>query len=260
MRKIKLVRKISMVIMCLSLIIPNILEGTAKASTAVKSTSDQTYINKAQDLPAPSPIPPDLLDFSTDSGPQPTPTTRPENSASKLFKEDSQELIPPLPDGKATVEEATYDPKFSEAIVSIKAKTLEKQGVLNWGSSGGAVTNQKVVSQELIESEIEKLFLAGASIEDVYWINYLIQDSPNQSLLELLNWKQEGKLSWEEIQGELEDQATQKKNSSSVQNSTYQDDPIFQQFPSITALVYGEDLFSPDKLKIAALTVTAFDM
>ncbi|AIQ73013.1 RHS repeat-associated core domain-containing protein [Paenibacillus odorifer] len=262
MRKIKLVRKILMVIMCLSLIIPNILEGTAKASTTVKSTSDQTYINKAQDLPAPSPAPSDFLDFSTDSGPQPTPTTRPENSASELFKEEGwQDSIPPLPDEKATVEVATYDPKLSEAIVSIKVKTLEKQGLLNHSvSSGGTATNQRVASQDLIESEIEKLFLAGASIEDVYWINYLMQDSPNQTLLELLKWKQEGKLSWEDIQGELENQAIQKKNPSSVQNSTYQDDPIFQQFPSLTSLVYGEDLFSPDKLKIAALTVTAFDM
>ncbi|MNO24961.1 tRNA(Glu)-specific nuclease WapA precursor [compost metagenome] len=251
-----------MVIMCLFLIIPNILEGTAKASTTVKSTSDQTYINKAQDLPAPSPAPSDFLDFSTDSGPQPTPTIRPENSASKLFKEEGwQDSIPPLPDEKATVEVATYDPKLSEAIVSIKVKTLEKQGLLNHSvSSGGTGTNQRVVSQDLIESEIEKLFLAGASIEDVYWINYLMQDSPNQTLLELLKWKQEGKLSWEDIQGELENQAIQKKNPSSVQNSTYQDDPIFQQFPSITSLVYGEDLFSPDKLKIAASTVTAFDM
>lgn len=247
--------------MCLSLIIPNVLEGTAKANTHVKSISDQTYINKAQDLPAPSPAPSDSLDFSTESAPQPTPTITPtpENFMSKAFLNEND-----LPsDEVVSVSTDVYDQidLGTLTILKLKAKIFQKQGQLDVAQAGKSLSKQNFSRSEgnklsdLSESEIKELAEAGASKVDVYWINYLTLGQSRLVPLELWKWKKEKEISWEDIEQELEQDLEYIKRPS-VEDDVYAENIfVISEKRSVTSNVYESERYSA----LAENTITTFD-
>lgn len=186
----------------------------------------------------------------------------------RFQENESRDPAPLLPDEKVTVEKATYEPPLSEAVLFIKAKTLHKQGLplsddSRSKSSFFSTSDIKSPIKDLDKIQIERLVVAGASKLDVYWINYLMLGAPRQTPIELLKWKQEDVLTWEQIDGKLHISNSSKNAPSSVQDATYYDAVIsqFGALPSVSSAVYGEEeLLTPVQLQILATNLTAFDM
>jgi YD repeat-containing protein len=255
LNKSGLLQKIITVMLCLSLALPSVpLNAKGSIPTTLKGTGQGVEVK-----PAASP-PPSMMQEQEHF---PEPPVEQEQWMGK----SGTEARPPLPDGKISVGQATYGEEIPSAILSIKAKTLQKQGLLESASLDSASSSRsyaapKNQSQDLTKTEIEQLFLAGASKEEVYGVNLLIQYKPDQTPLELLKWRHEGKFTWEEMQQKLKDQEASRTEQPSVPDAVYKDEGGFRSFiqrQSVTALVYGVDSISADDLKSAAIKVTPFD-
>ncbi|AKG34398.1 RHS repeat-associated core domain-containing protein [Paenibacillus durus] len=88
-------------------------------------------------------------------------------------------------------------------------------------------------------------------------------DSSKRTPLELLKWRQQGKLTWEEIQRELEKELTVKGEEASVQDSVYgekEESLSLHQRQTVTSQVYNEEPSTTNQLEMAASMNTAFDM
>ncbi|KWX77768.1 hypothetical protein AML91_07025 [Paenibacillus jilunlii] len=118
-------------------------------------------------------------------------------------------------------------------------------------------------SHDLSTEVIKTLMQAGATKEDLYWVNLLMLDAPPEHTpLELLKLHQQGKLSWERIQGQLASPHAEFNADAPVTDSVYRE-PVassLQQRSTVTSEVYGAPPVAGEKMKQAAAVVTSFDM
>lgn len=227
---------------------------------------------------APSEPPHSLFTTSTEAKPAPTPMVGDELNSQvtsdaspverkRLMNRRQRAGVPPMPDERLTVGKAAYEQNIlPPALLTLKARTLMKQGLLDSKVSEETTNlrsraNQNKGSQDLSRTEIEQLFLAGASYEDVYGINLMMQGAAGRTPLELLKWRQAGKLTWEEIEQKLTGAAALAEPPS-VPDSVYKNEGeahSVAQRPSVMSLVYGEETLLDSQLQLASSQYTAFD-
>ncbi|MBP2114943.1 RHS repeat domain-containing protein [Paenibacillus silagei] len=237
------------------------------AAKGASSSSKERAVSQESLTPSPSasPVPSSISERSAEL----EPTARPAELTSRppLFPE-----TPPV-EAKLPVVQEVYGPEEMSVIPLLKLKTLEKQGILDTSFLLQSPTLQKQMQQksltssskDLKQKDIEQLIAAGASKEDVYWINLLQLDRPDLMPLELLKQHQGG-IAWEEIQSQESGSHSGFLENPTVSKDVYLQDLILlpQTFRTVTQEVYLDELgkaekFSKDQLEWAASSVTTFD-
>ncbi|WP_246553681.1 RHS repeat domain-containing protein [Paenibacillus tritici] len=266
MKKIKPFLTILLAIVMLLSCIPPM--NSTVAAEGASSRSKEKTVSQESHTPSPSasPVPSSISERSAEL----EPTARPTELSSKppLFPE-----TPPV-EAKLPVVQDVYSPEQMSVIPLLKLQTLEKQGILDTSFLLQSPTLQKQMQQksltssskDLSQKDIEQLIAAGASKEDVYWINLLQLDRPDLTPLALLKQHQEG-TAWEEIQSELyRNPRGFSSEHTGVSDAVYLQERILfpQTYRTVTEEVYRDEpekaaKFSKDQLEWAASTVTAFD-
>ncbi|KWX81034.1 hypothetical protein AMQ84_01365 [Paenibacillus riograndensis] len=222
-------------------------------------------MSKSATDPAPSVAPsatPKPL-FSTLSKPEPTPT--PENSEDLA----ALSLERPIADEVVSVSGEVYalkDPGLL-TILTLKSKIFHKKAQIQSGnaekrSSQGLSRSIAKESSDLSQADIEQLVQAGASKVDVYWLNFLVMGQTKWTPLELLKWKQEKNLPWEDIQKDIEKESGLDVGPS-VEKDVYTEassDAAWGKRSLVMSSVYGpEELAGSSVALLAQSSITAFD-
>ncbi|WP_171717202.1 RHS repeat domain-containing protein [Paenibacillus phytohabitans] len=143
---------------------------------------------------------------------------------------------PLTPQNLSSVTATVYDQEMNQSLARIKALSLQrdKQRV----SSKGAASTGK--SKDLIREQMEQLVMAGATKEDLYWINMISEES-GLSPDKLLELKKSGNSSWDEI--ELQTNPETLAQRLVVEENVYKEE-IEKQFVSnpltVADSVYGD--------------------
>lgn len=83
--------------------------------------------------------------------------------------------------------EDVYSTGIKDTISILKSLSLKKQGTASFSPFSAKASG--LFSTEISKREIEKLALSGASIEDIYWVNLLLQDFPSKTASDLWELK-----------------------------------------------------------------------
>ncbi|ETT32287.1 hypothetical protein C162_32134 [Paenibacillus sp. FSL R7-269] len=69
--------------------------------------------------------------------------------------------------------------------------------------------------------DIRVLVDSGASMVDVYWINFLVIGQTQWTALDILKLKQDKRLSWEDVQAMIQLESKENSSDSSVVKNVY---------------------------------------
>ncbi|WP_019909195.1 RHS repeat domain-containing protein [Paenibacillus sp. HW567] len=252
MRKKSLIEKIFLIILSLSIVYPNL---TIKAEGKFDSNGSKGTQSAKQGVspssPQPSPTPQPLL--------EPTATSSPEfkdapNINSKMSLQSK--AVPPI---TSSVAEDVYNAGSMEIIGILKALTLKKQAETKSLPMLFSIKSSNKSSTNLSKEEIERLVLSGASVEDLYWINLLLQYFPSKKASDLWNLKKNGKNSWEQVWSVLGEDGIE--DNITVGDSVYSDVSsldLLKNKLTVTKSVYQE-LQSFLKVTSSNLQANSFD-
>jgi RHS repeat-associated protein len=127
-----------------------------------------------------------------------------------------QDITVPTKVDSVPVSKAVYDTEITQRIAKIYALSLQRTN-LKGPKSSLTLTKER---EDLTEEEIEKLALAGAGIEDIYWINLIYKESA-LSTTDILDIKKNGDQPWEDIVMKIRGNGLGLMTS--VEDSVYQD-------------------------------------
>ncbi|WP_405111623.1 RHS repeat-associated core domain-containing protein [Paenibacillus sp. FSL K6-1217] len=256
-------KKIILFLLCFVLILPDepMFAQTSKAVIEQKSgqTQDidpwdsmrnpQKPVDNGQPLTTQEvvePTPLDLPQFDDDSLAEGTDTALRQNSVVADTYESA-------------------DPTQLE-ILKLKAKTLEKQGLLpaNGASMQRGLSDaniSKASDKNLSIEVIKELDLRGATRLEFYWMNLLFQDHPDWNLPEVWDWKQESGYDWETIYNNpaLFTASSSLQLKRNVTSQVYQEEAQDWSPASVTSEVYNSLEVSKNSLSFAAVSMRAFD-
>ncbi|WP_405116038.1 RHS repeat-associated core domain-containing protein [Paenibacillus sp. FSL K6-1217] len=237
MKKNSLIRKILLVILCLAIVYPNLTikaegKNELKGSNVILSSTKNAALTLK---PSPSSQP--QLEPSTTFSPEHRDNS---SVSSKTLK--ATESAPPVFTSAA---EDVYSTGIKDTISILKSLSLKKQGTASFSPFSAKASG--LFSTEISKREIEKLALSGASIEDIYWVNLLLQDFPSKTASDLWELKK-GKDSWQQIWDDIKGESTE--NNKSVDDSVYSDvrsTALFENNTTVSKRVYSDLQFSEDK-------------
>lgn len=127
------------------------------------------------------------------------------------------------------------------AIKEIQSLSLQRKNQKNVRRSITSV-NERIT--DLSRGEIEELALAGASIEDVYWINLIVKESL-LTPINVLEIKRKEKKSWIKIESQMFNNDLE--SSSSVKEIVYQDE-FNTEFSLKQPITVKDDVYDQQKL------------
>lgn len=196
----KVILRFLLLILCLALTVPQVpVHAESNANIANSSPADSSFI-----------------------------------AESSLNATEHLSKIPPK--ASAVVSGAVYDQNLLQSIESIKAMTLQKDRSLISAKYPLTVSTLQP-STDLTKRQIEELALAGASIEDVYWINFLSRES-TMTPLELLNLKLTTKEDWEGIRADIG--SGSESGRVSVNADVYQNSSVLLNVKDVESAVYRD--------------------
>ncbi|MBP2115936.1 polymorphic toxin-type HINT domain-containing protein [Paenibacillus silagei] len=227
----------------------------------VTAAGERSQELSANIVPTPSPTPesPDEL-FSDSLVPMPS-ATPPPSGEFKLLNSGQ-----PVADEEVTVSNEVYADTNEQTLQTLRAKTLQKKNLLqartnkqNTNPNLSRITPQDAA--DLSREEIQALVESGASMVDVYWINFLLMGQTKLTSLDILKLKQDKQLSWEDVQAMMQMEPKDNSFDSSVVKNVYDEiasDLSLDARSSVISDVYE----TPDKTlqnAFAPTSFTAFD-
>lgn len=161
----------------------------------VTAAGERSQELSASIVPTPSPTPesPDKL-LSDSLVPMPSSTPAP-NGEFKLFNYEQ-----PVTNEEVTVSNDVYDDTNQEALQTLRNKTLQKKNLLQSRAikqNSNPTASRKALQDvtDLSVEDIRVLVDSGASMVDVYWINFLAIGQTQWTALDILKLKQDKQLS-----------------------------------------------------------------
>ncbi|MDF9845254.1 MULTISPECIES: RHS repeat domain-containing protein, partial [unclassified Paenibacillus] len=164
-----------------------------------------------------------------------------------------------LPPEMKSVSQTTYTDVEPAEIKRLRALTLQKKSQMQQSMKGqGLKAAASADARDLTREEVEELVDNGAVLEDLYWINYLIQNDIGYTGLELLSQKQSG-ATWEEIEESLG--LAQSTEKSTVEESVYSSFADVKSRSVVIDNVYAiEDKLLAATNLASETSMTSFDM
>lgn len=223
--------------------------------------TEKTIATEKKNVPAPSPSP-DNIEKDADLQPQstPGPTSEPNNTKRNLAANSNPGIL----DEKLSVSAAVYE---EANLKLLKLQNLKKQisekkllQSSNLSSKQRKAATSATTSGDLTKEDIEKLASAGASIEDVYWMELLFLDFPEIDVMSLWKEKQKSNLTWEEIEQKLQAEKTETQEPApQIDVNKAETDASLEKSATVISTVYEEEESTPDSLLSSSTDMTTFE-